>query len=83
MPVEIQVRTVPHFKGPLNGKKDHLWPGCGSTLNIQTSLLKIGRLLHKLGHFDSQLLTTVNVTTFSSHTYLLCKYFQCSVRKSE
>ena len=59
MLVEIEVHTVPHFKGPVNGKKELWWLGYGSKFDIQTSLVKIGHLLHKSGHFDSQLLTTV------------------------
>ena len=31
-----------------------------STFTVQTSLLKIGRLLHKIGFVDSQLLPTVH-----------------------
>ena len=59
MLVEIEVHTVPHFKGPVNGKKE-LWQlECGSTFDMQTSLVKIGRLHDKSSHFDSQLLLTV------------------------
>ena len=68
MPVEIEVHTVPHFKAPVNGKEEPRRLVCDSTFTIQTSWLKIDRLLHKLGHFDSQLLTTVHfhvVTTRS------------------
>ena len=59
MPVEIEVHKAPHFKGPVNGKLDPRQLECGSTFNIQTKMLKIGHLLHKSGHFDSQLLTIV------------------------
>ena len=61
MLVKIEAHAVPHFKGPVNGKKDLLWLECGSIFSIQTSLLKIGPLLNKSGHFDSQLLTTVHL----------------------
>ena len=33
---------------------------CPSTFTIKTSLLKIGRLVHKSGFVDSQLLPTVS-----------------------
>ena len=59
MLVEIEVHTVPHFKAPVNGKEEPRRLECGITFIIQTSWLKIDLLLHKLGHFDSQLLTTV------------------------
>ena len=59
MPVEVEVHTVPHFKAPVNGTVNPWWLEYGSNFSIQTSLLKIGCLLYKLGHFDSQLLTIV------------------------
>ena len=49
MPVEIEVHTVPHFKAPVNAKVELLRIACGDTFTVQTSLLKIGCLVHKLG----------------------------------
>ena len=59
MLVEVEVHTVPHFKAPDNGKVELWWLECASTFLIQTSLLKIGRLLHKSGFVESQSFTTV------------------------
>ena len=64
MPVEVKVHTVPHFKTPVNGKVDLWWLEYGSYFSLQTSLLKIVRLLHKSGHFDSQLLKYIPDMTF-------------------
>ena len=55
MPVEVEVHTVPHFKAPVNGRVGLWWLEYDGNFSIQTSLLKIGGLLHKSGHFDSQL----------------------------
>ena len=64
VPDEVKVYKVPHFKGPVNGKVE-LWQlECASTFTIQTSLSKIGHLLHKSGFVDSQLLPTVKSETF-------------------
>ena len=49
MPVEAEAHTVPHFKGPVNGKVEPRGPDCAGTFIIQTSLLKIGHLLNKSG----------------------------------
>ena len=60
MAVEVEVHTVPHFKGLVNGKVEPRQLECTSTFTIQTSLLCIGRLLYKSGFVDSQLLRTVS-----------------------
>ena len=59
MPVEVKVHIVPNFKAPVNGKMEPRWLMCGNTFTIQTTLLKIGHLLYKAGHFDAQSLTTI------------------------
>ena len=63
MPIEIEVYTLPHFKGPFNAKVEPEWAECASNFSVQTSLLKIGCLLHKSGFVDSQLLPTVILAT--------------------
>ena len=55
LPVEIEAYAVLHFKAPVNAKVQ-LWRlACGGTFTVQTSLLKIDCLVHKLG-FDISLL---------------------------
>ena len=55
VPVEVEVHAVPHLKAPVNAKVQ-LWRlACGGTFTVQTSLLKIDCLVHKLG-FDISLL---------------------------
>ena len=66
MPVEVEVHTVPRFKAPVYGKVDLWWLKYGSNFSIQTSLLKIGCLLHKSGHFYFQLLTIVKLSDLIS-----------------
>ena len=61
MPVEIEGHTVPHFKAPIYVKLELTGLEHGSTLSIQTSLLNIGRLLHKMGFVQREIATTVNV----------------------
>ena len=59
MLVEIEVPSLPHFKGLVYGKVEPRQLECASTFTIQTRLLKIGHFLHKSGFVDSQLLPTV------------------------
>ena len=61
MPVEIEVHTVPHFKAPVNAKVE-LWRlACGGTFTVQTSLSKIGSLVHKLGFIGTEVVGTVGL----------------------
>ena len=47
--VWIEGHTVPHFKVPIYSKLELLGLKYGGTLSIQTGLLKIRCLLHKMG----------------------------------
>ena len=59
MPVEVEVQTVPHFKAPVNAKVE-LWVlECGGTFIIQSSLLKVVCLVHKLGFVATEVVGTV------------------------
>ena len=61
MPVEVEVHTVPHFKAPVNAKVE-LWRlACGGTFTVQTSLLKIGYLVHKFGFVATEVAGTVQM----------------------
>ena len=59
MPVGVEAHTVPHFKAPVNAKVELWGIECGGTLIIQTSLLKIGCLVHKLGFVATEVVGTV------------------------
>ena len=59
MPVEVEVHTVPHFKAPVNAKVELWGLECGGTFIIQTSSLKIGCLVHKLGFVATEVAGTV------------------------
>ena len=67
MQVEIKVPTVPHFKGPVNGKVEPCQLKYASTFTIQTSLLYIGYSLHESDFVDSQLLPTVCIYSVYSN----------------
>ena len=59
MLIEIDGLTVPHFKAPIYAKLELWGLKYGGTLNIQTGLLKISRLLHKMGFVQTEIATTV------------------------
>ena len=59
MPGKIEVHTVLHFKAPVNIKLEPRGPEHGGIFILQNTRSKIGQLLHKLGHFDSDMHTTV------------------------
>ena len=59
MSVEVQVHTVPHFKGLISGIDD-VGNWCDSTFILCYSILKTAILLHKRGFVDSQMATTVS-----------------------
>ena len=59
VPVEVEVHTVPLFKAPINIKLEPQGPEHGGILILLNTRSKIGQLLHKLGHFDSDMHTTV------------------------
>ena len=61
MPVKVEVHTVPHFKAPVNAKVELYGLKFSSTFIIQTSLLKIGCLVHKLGFVATEVAGTVQV----------------------
>ena len=64
MPVKVEVHIVPHFKAPVNAKVE-LWRlACGGTFTVQTSLLKIGCLVHKLGFVATEVAGTVKQQFF-------------------
>ena len=60
MPVEVEVHTVPHFKAPVNIKLEAQEPEHGGIFMSLNTRSKIGQLLHKFGHFDSDMHTTVD-----------------------
>ena len=47
-PVEIEVNTVPHFEGPVNGKNDLCQLECDGTFDIQTSHSRASKNLMNL-----------------------------------
>ena len=59
MPVEIEGHTVAYFKAPIYAKLEHWGLEYDGVLSIQTSLLNIGRLLHKMGFVHREIATTV------------------------
>ena len=59
MLVEIEGHTVPHFKAPVYAKMELWGPECGGTFSIQTSLLNISHLLHKMRFVWFVLSTTI------------------------
>ena len=61
MLVEIEGHTVPHFKAPVYAKMELWGLECGGTFSIQTSLLNISHLLHKMGFVPTEVGTTVEV----------------------
>ena len=80
VPVEIEVHTVPHFKASVNAKVE-LWRlACGGTFTIQTSLLKIGYLLHKWGFVATEVVGTVTrifyLLSWSLNNFQLIKLFR-------
>ena len=56
---EIEGHTVPHFKAPVYAKMELWGLECGGTFSIQTSLLNISHLLHKMGFVPTEVGTTV------------------------
>ena len=60
MLVEIEGHTVPHFKAPIYSKLELWGLKYGGTLSIQTGLLKISCLLHKMGFVQTEIATTVS-----------------------
>ena len=58
MLVEIG-HVVPHFKAPVYTKMELWGLECGVTFSIQTSLLIISPLLHKMGFVPTEVGTTV------------------------
>ena len=59
MLVETDGHTVPHFKAPVYAKMELWGPESGGTFSIQTSLLNISHLLHKMGFVPTEVDTTV------------------------
>ena len=59
MLVEIEGHTVPHFKAPIYSKLELCGLKYSGTLNIQTGLLKISHLLHKMRFVQTEIATTV------------------------
>ena len=59
VPVEVKIHTIPHFKDPVNPKVE-LWRlECGGIFTIQTSMLKIGCLVHKSRFVATEVVDTV------------------------
>ena len=59
VPVKVEVHTVPNFRAPVNIKLEPREPGHGGIFMTWNFRSKISQLLHKLGHFDSDMHTTV------------------------
>ena len=57
---EVEVYTVPHFKALVNAKVEFWGLEWGGTFIIQTSLLKIGCLVHKLSFVATEVAGTVS-----------------------
>ena len=67
--VEVEVCIVPHFKAPVYCKVEPRGPEHGGIFILQNTRSKIGQLLHKSGHFDSDMHTTApwwDLTSFCS-----------------
>ena len=56
MPVEIEVHTVPHFKGTINAKVESEGLECDDFLFFT----KLGHLLHNTEFINSEMHTTVH-----------------------
>ena len=72
MPVEVKANTVPHFKAPVNAKVELWGLECGGTFIVQTSSLKIGCLVHKLGFVATEVAGTVTLCSNHSATESTC-----------
>ena len=59
MLVKIERHTVPHINPPVYVKMELWGHECGGTFSIQTSLLNISHLLHKMGFVPTEVGTTV------------------------
>ena len=59
MSVEVQVPTVPHFKGLISGVEDAGSPLVWQYFYLMLFLLETAILLHKRGFVDSQMAATV------------------------
>ena len=59
MPVKIEGHTVAYFKAPIYAKLELWGLKYGGTLDIQTGLLNICCLLHKMGFVQTENATTV------------------------
>ena len=79
MPVDVEAHTVPHFKAPVNAKVELWGLECDGTFTVQTSLLKIGCLVHKLGFVATEVAGTVAKSKgkheFSLHIMVDCSKF--------
>ena len=60
MPVEIEVHTVPHFKAPVNCKKECYY----------NSIVKLGRLVHKTDFGKTAVVCTVAGHRLGGNTIL-------------
>ena len=61
MLVKIEGHTVPHFKAQIYAKMELLGLECCNTFSIQTSLLNISHLLHKMGFVQTEIATAVSL----------------------
>ena len=59
VPVELEVHTVLHFKAPVYCKVEPGGKEHGGIFILYNTRSKIGHLLHKSGHCDSDMHTTV------------------------
>ena len=68
LPVEIEVHTVPHFKGTISGKVEPEGLECDGIFIFYQVRPKLDRLLHKMGFVDSDMHTTVHIKILSLKT---------------
>ena len=62
VPVEAEVHTEPHFKNPVNNKLEPRGPEHGDIFILLYTRSETCILLHKLGHIDSDMHTTVGLS---------------------
>ena len=59
MPIEIEVHTVPHFKARVNCKVEWWGQEHAGTFMQSNGIMKLGRLVHKMGFVKTAILCTV------------------------
>ena len=70
VPIEIEDYPALHFKALVNGKVEPRGPEHGGIFILKNTRSEIGHLLHILGHFDSDMHTTVYLHFALNISYL-------------